>query len=122
MSVATANPSPLSGPSGFGLSFGRAIGPPGSPGMYLGFLGFMEFYEGGGNPTVSVPDPFREDWWPEVEPPQTAPLLLPDDRARIRDVNSEFDFNVAVALDKAVNGTSLMIILARRRPVVALSR
>ena len=72
---------------------------------------YLQLYEGGGNATSSVPDPFREDWWPEVEPPQTAPLLSPEDRTRIRNVNSEFDFNVAVALDKAVNGTSLMIIL-----------
>jgi beta-lactamase superfamily II metal-dependent hydrolase len=72
---------------------------------------YLQLYEGGANPTASVPDPFREDWWPEVEPPQTAPLLSANDRARIRNVNSEFDFNVAVALDKAVNGTSLMIIL-----------
>lgn len=72
---------------------------------------YLQLYEGQNGPSNSVPDPFREDWWSDGEPPQTGPLLSPEDRARIREINSGSDFNVAVALDAAVNGTSLMIIL-----------
>jgi beta-lactamase superfamily II metal-dependent hydrolase len=63
-----------------------------------------------GDPSSGVPDPFREDWWLDLEPP-VAVSLGPDDRQKISAVGSDLDFNVAVALDKAVNGTSLMLIL-----------
>jgi beta-lactamase superfamily II metal-dependent hydrolase len=72
---------------------------------------YLQLYEAQGDSSSSVPDPFREDWWPEIEPPQTGPLLTPEDRIRIRNISSGSDFNVAVALDAAVNGTSLMIML-----------
>jgi beta-lactamase superfamily II metal-dependent hydrolase len=72
---------------------------------------YLQLYDGQGSSPDSIPDPFREDWWPEVEPPQTGLLLSQEDRTRIREINSGSDFNVAVALDAAVNGTSLMIML-----------
>jgi beta-lactamase superfamily II metal-dependent hydrolase len=62
------------------------------------------------DPSFGVPDPFREDWWLDYDPPVAASLGA-EDRLKIAAVGSGWDFNVAVALDKAVNGTSLMLLL-----------
>src|SRR5205085_2316910 len=61
---------------------------------------------------VSVPDPFNEDWWMPIGDPSIAHLpLSDDDRKTVEAVGQGLESLVAVALDKAVNGTSLMLML-----------
>lgn len=71
---------------------------------------YLQLYDGneGGS---SVPDPFREDWWMDGDPLGVGPLLNPHDRDAISHLGSDLDFNLAMTLDKAVNGTSLMLML-----------
>jgi beta-lactamase superfamily II metal-dependent hydrolase len=61
---------------------------------------------------VSAPDPFDEDWWMPLGDASVAHLpLSDDDRKTVEAVGQGFEPLVAVALDKAVNGTSLMLML-----------
>jgi beta-lactamase superfamily II metal-dependent hydrolase len=65
----------------------------------------------------ALPQPFRpawhipEDQWTVMLPGLALPTLTSDDRSKIRNLNSQMELNVATSLDKAVNGTSLMLIL-----------
>ena len=62
--------------------------------------------------TVSPPDPFDEDWWMPLGDANVAHLALSDaDRQAVDAVGQGLEPLVAVALDKAVNGTSLMLML-----------
>lgn len=65
----------------------------------------------GGHSVATAPEPFRDDWWVEGDLDPGQILLSQTDRARISQLARTLDFDVAVALDKAVNGTSLMILL-----------
>lgn len=71
---------------------------------------YLQLYDEN-DPAAVIPEPFREDWWMDAEPPEVSYLLSAADRARINAIGSDFDFNLAAALDKAVNGTSLMLML-----------
>ena len=62
-----------------------------------------------GNGTVSWPAPFSQDFRSDTY--MGSANLLPDDLAEIQRAGSLSDLAVAVALDKAVNGTSLMVVL-----------
>ena len=66
---------------------------------------YLRLYEEN-TPASEIPDPFREDWWLDDD---RSSLLSSADRTRITEIGSDLDFNLAVALDKAVNGTSLML-------------
>jgi beta-lactamase superfamily II metal-dependent hydrolase len=61
----------------------------------------------------SGPQPFSPDWLWEVPAPTKASedLLSAADRAKIRAFSHGFTSSIAAALDDAVNGTSLMLIL-----------
>ena len=58
-----------------------------------------------------IPEPFREDWWMEGDPPEVSYLLSTPDRAKVNSIGAGLDFDLAASLDKAVNGTSLMLML-----------
>ena len=63
-----------------------------------------------------APDPFGPDWFVEpgkyaTEYGSLAAALTLDDRMGIQNVGTGFDELVAATLDKAVNGTSLMLVL-----------
>ena len=59
--------------------------------------------------STEVPPPFDPGWRMDERPPLVSPLS-PEDEKRIAEVG-DLGPAVAVALDKAVNGTSLMIVL-----------
>ena len=61
------------------------------------------------NPDViaDAPDAFSSDWWTDGDPF----LVGPKDRERIQQFSLGFSSPVAAALDAAVNGTSLMLLL-----------
>jgi beta-lactamase superfamily II metal-dependent hydrolase len=71
---------------------------------------YLQLYDGNDSASIT-PDPFREDWWQDGDPPTASDLLSSSDRRLIADIDADLDFNMAVALDKAVNGTSLMLML-----------
>ncbi len=56
-----------------------------------------------------MPEPFRATWH-IADTPAECPSLTADDRIRLQTLNSEMELNVATSLDKAVNGTSLMLV------------
>jgi beta-lactamase superfamily II metal-dependent hydrolase len=77
------------------------------------YLRLAESLEGGGE---KAPCPFGSDW--QMEPGEYASdygdlanALTSRDRDAFRDAGSGFDEGVALALDKVLNGTSLMIVL-----------
>jgi len=70
---------------------------------------YLQLYDGTDSAS-GTPEPFREDWW-DADPPGVSNLLSPTDRAIVNSLGADFDFNMAAALDKAVNGTSLMLML-----------
>ena len=47
----------------------------------------------------------------DADPPEVSYLLSVSDRSKITSIGADFDFDLAAALDKAVNGTSLMFML-----------
>jgi beta-lactamase superfamily II metal-dependent hydrolase len=71
---------------------------------------YFQLYDGN-DPASITPEPFREDWWVDADPPEVSYLLSAADRARVNSIGADLDFNLAAALDKAVNGTSLMLML-----------
>ena len=66
---------------------------------------------GGDDLSAGAPEPFREDWWMDGDPPEVSNLLSAHDRSIINSIGEGFDFDLAASLDKAVNGTSLMLML-----------
>ena len=71
---------------------------------------YLQLYDGN-DPAADSPEPFREDWWMDADPPEVSYLLSGPDRVRVNSIGADFDFDLAAALDKAVNGTSLMLML-----------
>ena len=71
---------------------------------------YLQLFDGR-DVTPGVPEPFREDWWMDADPPEVSSLLTLTDRTKVSEIGSDLDFNLAAALDKAVNGTSLMLML-----------
>jgi len=71
---------------------------------------YLQLYDGN-DPASGGTEPFREDWWMDADPPEVSYLLSSSDRARVNSIGADLDFNLAAALDKAVNGTSLMLML-----------
>jgi beta-lactamase superfamily II metal-dependent hydrolase len=64
---------------------------------------------GSSGAAAGVPRPFSADW---VDTQETmGGSLSPQDRAELAGIGNDADLAVAVSLDKAVNGTSLMIVL-----------
>ena len=62
--------------------------------------------------TPSVPEPFDEDWWLPAGDPLVSHLpLSDDDRTAVQAIGLGLEPLIAAALDKAVNGTSLMLML-----------
>jgi beta-lactamase superfamily II metal-dependent hydrolase len=62
--------------------------------------------------TPTVPEPFGEPWWLPAEDPLVSHLALLDaDRQAVDAIGSDTEPLVAATLDKAVNGTSLMLVL-----------
>ncbi|HEV8435525.1 MAG TPA: MBL fold metallo-hydrolase [Thermoanaerobaculia bacterium] len=55
-----------------------------------------------------IPEPFSSDWWAEGMSPF---VLSEDDKKKIRSFSEGFTSPVAAALDAAINGTSLMLVL-----------
>jgi beta-lactamase superfamily II metal-dependent hydrolase len=64
-----------------------------------------------------LPEPFRSTWhipedqWAIKLPHYLSPNLSAEHRAKLETLNSEMELSVATSLDKAVNGTSLMLVL-----------
>jgi beta-lactamase superfamily II metal-dependent hydrolase len=71
---------------------------------------YLQLYDGT-DTSAGAPEPFREDWWMDADPGEVSYLLSVSDRAKINSIGAGFDFDLAAALDKAVNGTSLMLML-----------
>lgn len=71
---------------------------------------YLQLYDGN-DPASGSPEPFREDWWMDADPPEVSYLLSVSDRSKITSIGAGFDFDLAAALDKAINGTSLMLML-----------
>ncbi|HKR66862.1 MAG TPA: MBL fold metallo-hydrolase [Thermoanaerobaculia bacterium] len=59
-----------------------------------------------------APEPFHTDWW--VDKKDETVVIDAKDKERIKDYSDGFSAAVAAALDSAVNGTSLMLILQFR--------
>lgn len=78
----------------------REMEPPAGK-SYLGLAATIEEEEG------SRPEPFSPDWWLDYEPFDVSA----EDRERIRSFSDEPPLVAAAALDGAVNGTSLMLVL-----------
>ena len=73
---------------------------------------YLRLMESIGSSATDAPDAFSEGWWVRPEEYFYPNLLLSeDDRAKIRRLSAEMEFAVAASLDKAVNGTSLMLVL-----------
>lgn len=68
------------------------------------YLQLLESLEAG---TGSAPDPFNEDWWLS---PQEDSRLDEDECRAIANAGGNLDPAIMVALEKAVNGTSLMLL------------
>jgi glyoxylase-like metal-dependent hydrolase (beta-lactamase superfamily II) len=84
----------------------RDMDPPAGK-SYLRFVGAT----GEGQPQV---EPFLSEWAitsTDIEWQGTNLALSADDEERLRSLNQDMDLAAAVALDKAVNGTSLMLML-----------
>jgi len=71
---------------------------------------YLRLLDGRG-PDNDIPEPFREDWWLDYDLDPVGLLLSTADRQKISGIGGDVDFNVALALDKALNGTSLMLLL-----------
>lgn len=68
---------------------------------------YLRLQNGSRGTSVEPPAPFSPEFRQTTDPQ----LLSPDDRAEIERASSLSDLAVAVALDKAVNGTSVMLVL-----------
>lgn len=74
---------------------------------------YIQLYDGSDS-VPGTPEPFREDWWMDADPPEVSYLFSKADRDKVDSIGAGFDFDVAASLDKAVNGTSLMLMLRIR--------
>lgn len=72
---------------------------------YLRSFGTSEA-AGGATAPAAAPEPFAEEWWSDAQAD-----LSDQDRARIEGYSDGFAGDVAAALEDAVNGTSLMLLL-----------
>jgi len=71
---------------------------------------YLQLYDGS-DISSKAPEPFREDWWMDADAPEVGYLLSPVDRTKINSIGAGMEFDLAATLDKAVNGTSLMLVL-----------
>jgi len=72
--------------------------------------GYLRLVDAAGLQTS--PEPFDDSWWVEPSQYEASHLSLnPQDQRAMDELNADVDPAVAVSLDKAVNGTSLMVML-----------
>ena len=77
---------------------------------------YLKLMESPGGGDARDPSPFSRDWLMKPEDYEEkfqdlAMILTENDRTVLSQIGSGFDEDVAIALDQAVNGTSLMLIL-----------